>query len=643
MNDSYTTNPEATSFPDLDMSIQKFKETGKLKPEPQIMMYRSVAEHACKGKRVVDVGCGIGWGTNALAHQAAFALGADLTDESIRFAREMFQLPNIRYEQVSITNDPMPQSQPYGSFDVITMIEIIEHVEDYNRALNFVKRMFGREDGQSVFFISSPNRNNQRFSPNQPRNCYHVREWTASEFVEVLKTHFKEVKLYSSLHLGSFEDRPEAPLDTDDTPIIAQCSGMLEDAHHHSNERKSMGAPRQQPAQSIDQLLEQAMGLHHQGQRDAAINIYDQILSQEPNHCDALHLRGHALMLENKSSEAEGWVLKAIQSVNNAPLFWHTLASISEKLGKSDQMIQALKQALQLDPQFAPARKMVERLQQSIKQTEAQNSAQPHILIDTHFAASNCQIKLTIEDGSWKAEVLNNNDPIKISNESIVDATHKFLHEYLPITPNTRIQQTAQFPLQNTSVSLFNWRDILCGRVKALDQSPTEAPQTNKLGAFGFLAGAGAESSKPLRLKFIELSKEFPEKFEYIATEKFSPQMNGMIDYVDYKKRFKYVIDIPGHTYLTKIYWMLFTQRPIFYAKPNMEFTWERLMKPFVHYIPVAADMSNLVQQYNWAESHPEACKEIAHNAYQLATTDLSEETILQGMAERIRQQIESV
>jgi Glycosyl transferase family 90 len=43
------------------------------------------------------------------------------------------------------------------------------------------------------------------------------------------------------------------------------------------------------------------------------------------------------------------------------------------------------------------------------------------------------------------------------------------------------------------------------------------------------------------------------------------------------------------------------------------------LMQPWVHFIPVAADLSDLRSRYDWAEAHPEEVKAMAEASTQLA------------------------
>jgi spore maturation protein CgeB len=47
-------------------------------------------------------------------------------------------------------------------------------------------------------------------------------------------------------------------------------------------------------------------------------------------------------------------------------------------------------------------------------------------------------------------------------------------------------------------------------------------------------------------------------------------------------------------------------------------------LKPYVHYIPVKADLSDLEEQYQWAEEHPQEAKQIAANALEYAQKNLT-------------------
>ena len=43
------------------------------------------------------------------------------------------------------------------------------------------------------------------------------------------------------------------------------------------------------------------------------------------------------------------------------------------------------------------------------------------------------------------------------------------------------------------------------------------------------------------------------------------------------------------------------------------------MMEPWVHYVPVSSDLSDLREKYEWAESHPDKARHIAEGATALA------------------------
>jgi len=79
---------------------------------------------------------------------------------------------------------------------------------------------------------------------------------------------------------------------------------------------------------------------------------------------------------------------------------------------------------------------------------------------------------------------------------------------------------------------------------------------------------------------------------------------------------YKYLLSVEGNDVATGLKWMLYSNSVVFMSRPTVA-TWamEDLLVPYVHYIPVANDYSNLVEMVKWAEEHDDACQEISKRA----------------------------
>ncbi len=112
------------------------------------------------GKKVLDVGCGGGILTDAMARSGAQALGIDLATKSLKVAQLHAleaQTPNVSYREVAV--EALAAEQP-GSFDVVTCMEMLEHVPDPASIVRACAQLV--KPGGHVFF-STLNRNAKSF------------------------------------------------------------------------------------------------------------------------------------------------------------------------------------------------------------------------------------------------------------------------------------------------------------------------------------------------------------------------------------------------------------------------------------------------------------------------------------------------
>lgn len=80
--------------------------------------------------------------------------------------------------------------------------------------------------------------------------------------------------------------------------------------------------------------------------------------------------------------------------------------------------------------------------------------------------------------------------------------------------------------------------------------------------------------------------------------------------------KYKYQISIEGNGYATDLKWKLASNSIVLMIPPILE-TWamEGLLKPYVHYIPLKDDYSDLAEILDWCKQNDDKCKEIVNNA----------------------------
>jgi O-antigen biosynthesis protein len=135
------------------------------------------------GRRVLDAGCGVGYGS-LLLHEARAesVIGVDIAPDAIEAA-------NKRAGHVArfLVGDMVALPFEDASFDLVVCFEAIEHVRDQHGALDEMRRVLGPN---GVLIMSSPNRDVY-----QAGNPHHTHEYMPDELYASLATRFANVEL----------------------------------------------------------------------------------------------------------------------------------------------------------------------------------------------------------------------------------------------------------------------------------------------------------------------------------------------------------------------------------------------------------------------------------------------------------------
>lgn len=149
------------------------------------------AEPWCRGKDVLDLACGVGYGSAHLAVAARTVVGVDRDGGAIDYARTRYPARNVEYVAADATALPFAAA----SFDTVCSFETIEHLPDRDAYLTEVVRVLRP---QGTYIVSTPHAQRTIEAPDNP---YHHVELDRGDFEALLRRYFANVELYGQRRL----------------------------------------------------------------------------------------------------------------------------------------------------------------------------------------------------------------------------------------------------------------------------------------------------------------------------------------------------------------------------------------------------------------------------------------------------------
>lgn len=145
-----------------------------------------------KGKKVLEIGCGDGYGSYYLAEHAQSVIGVDYDIDTITHAHTKYVRPNLAFMREDATRLKFENKL----FNVVCSFQVIEHIPEDLLAsyLSEIRRVL--KDG-GLFCLSTLNLEHvMKSAAKYKKNPAHCREFRLEELRSMLSSVFSSVKIY---------------------------------------------------------------------------------------------------------------------------------------------------------------------------------------------------------------------------------------------------------------------------------------------------------------------------------------------------------------------------------------------------------------------------------------------------------------
>jgi 2-polyprenyl-3-methyl-5-hydroxy-6-metoxy-1,4-benzoquinol methylase len=134
----------------------------------------------CIGKRVLDVGCGFGYGSKIISGCAKEVVGVDINEKMVLFAKRYNSAPNLNY----LCQDIADFVDKLG-FEIILCLEVLEHLTD-EQIHSLLPKLSNLLIPKGVLIASTPCVK----TTGKTGNPHHVREFSHRDFTALLGRYF---------------------------------------------------------------------------------------------------------------------------------------------------------------------------------------------------------------------------------------------------------------------------------------------------------------------------------------------------------------------------------------------------------------------------------------------------------------------
>jgi len=117
----------------------------------------------------------------------------------------------------------------------------------------------------------------------------------------------------------------------------------------------------------------------------------------------------------------------------------------------------------------------------------------------------------------------------------------------------------------------------------------------------------------------------------------WAPSGAAFLSFEEMAAEWSYLIEVEGRGYSARLKILLWSGRPVLLQEREWCEYWHADLKPWIHFIPVAKDLSDLVERVEWANANPGEAAQIAQQALEFARANLTRDAALRQWAGALR------
>lgn len=130
----------------LDVSAKKYKV------EPHILKFADFSRW--KGKKVLEIGCGIGTAAQSFAEAGAIYTGVDISEKSLNVAKKRFDVFNLIGDFYLSTDENFSQVVPVQKYDLVYSFGVIHHTPNPKQLIFEISKYMDKDSELKIMLYA---------------------------------------------------------------------------------------------------------------------------------------------------------------------------------------------------------------------------------------------------------------------------------------------------------------------------------------------------------------------------------------------------------------------------------------------------------------------------------------------------------